>query len=72
MTDVLIRGVNEDDLRAIDRQAEHLGVSRGEYLRWVTKSIARRGTVQATREDILRSVNLARDVLDEEVMDGAW
>ena len=72
MTDVLIRGVNEDDLRAIDRQAEHLGVSRGEYLRWVTKSIARRGTVQETREDILRSVNLARDVLDEEVMDGAW
>ena len=54
---------DEDDLRVIDRQAEHLWVSRGEYLRWVTKSIARRGTVQATGEDLLRSVDLARCTL---------
>ena len=72
MADVLVRGVDEDDLRAIDRQAEHLGVTRGDFLRWVTRNVARRGMAQATREDLLRSVDLVHDLLDEEVMGGAW
>lgn len=72
MTDVLIRGVDDADLRAIDRQAERHGVSRGEFLRWATKRIARRETIQATTEDLLRSADLARDVLDDEVMGAAW
>lgn len=72
MTDVLIRDVADADLLAIDREAERLGVSRGEFLRWVTRNVARRSAPQATREDLLRSTNLARDLLDEEIMDEAW
>lgn len=72
VTDVLIRGVDEDDLARIDERAARLGLSRGEYLR-------RRITQDANREerrlevaDLQRVAVLNRDLLDDDVMRDAW
>lgn len=40
MTDLLIRNINEDDVRAIDALATRLGLSRNELLRRETMNLA--------------------------------
>lgn len=72
MANVLIRGVDDADLRAIDHLAKRLGLSRGEFLRRETKRIAARETRTATDADFERAAALAQDVLNDEVMRGAW
>ncbi len=72
MTDLLIRNINEDDVRAIDALATRLGLSRNELLRRETMSLARRGQPTASREDFERAARLFSDALDDEIMSNAW
>jgi hypothetical protein len=73
MSDVLIRGVPEADLRRIDAEAERLGLSRNAYLRREVHRIARHRTVgEATPEDYRRAKDAMADLHDDEVMREAW
>lgn len=72
MTDVLIRGVAEDDLARIDERAARLGLSRGEYLRRCIAREAARETRSLTVADLQRAAALSRDLLDDDVMCDAW
>lgn len=72
MTDLLIRDVPEDDLRRIDEKAARLGLSRNEYLRRQIGQDAARVDVQFTVADLERAAELSQDLLDEQVMRGAW
>lgn len=72
VTDVLIRNVDEADLRRIDDKATRLGLSRGEYLRrQISRDAAGEGRT-VSRADFERLADLSRDLLDDEVMRGAW
>ncbi|CAN5464710.1 type II toxin-antitoxin system antitoxin VapB2 [soil metagenome] len=72
MTDVLIRDVPEDDLKRIDEKAARLGLSRNEYLRRQIAQDAARELSTVTRADFERLTDLGRDLLDDDVMRGAW
>lgn len=73
MTDVLVRGVPEGELRDIDAESARLGLSRNEYLRREMRRIARHRTVQpATAEDYERSRSAMAALDDAEVMRQAW
>ncbi|MFT3714445.1 MAG: ribbon-helix-helix protein, CopG family [Gordonia sp. (in: high G+C Gram-positive bacteria)] len=73
MTDVLIRNVDDDDLRHIDALAAELGLSRSELLRRETRELARRHALSTvTVDDIRSSAALARGALDEDLMRQAW
>lgn len=74
MTDVLIRGVPDDDLRRIDEKAQRLGISRNEYLRRQIAQDAARvlPSGQSSAEVFRRLAVTAADVLDPEVMEDAW
>ncbi len=72
MTDVLIRNVPDEDLARIDARANRLGLSRSEYLRRRIIQDAARSQTSATRSDFTRFADLARDLLDDDVMRDAW
>lgn len=74
MADVLIRNIDDDDLKAIDSLAASQGISRNELLRRETREIARRQAAEGvvTVDDLRRSLALTTDLLDDEVMRGAW
>jgi hypothetical protein len=72
MTDVLIRNVPDEDLARIDEQAARLGLSRNEYLRRRIIQEASRGRLVVTRADLDRFAELGSDLLDDNVMRGAW
>ncbi|MGH3501384.1 MAG: type II toxin-antitoxin system VapB family antitoxin [Nocardioidaceae bacterium] len=72
MTDVLIRGVHEDDLARIDERAARLGLSRGEYLRRRITQDASREEGHLTVADLRRAAALSQDLLDQDVMRDAW
>jgi AraC-like DNA-binding protein len=72
MTDVLIRGVPDDVVAAIDANARRLGLSRTEYLR---RALARERAVTPTSvtvDDLSRFADTFADLADEEVMRRAW
>lgn len=72
MTDILIRGVPDEVVAAIDDKARHVGLSRTEYLR---RALEREGTPIAgpvTIDQLERTASLARDLDDPDVMAGAW
>jgi len=73
MADVLIRNVDDDDLKAIDTIAAREGLSRNEFLRREAHKIAREhhGEI-VTVADLRRSLALSSDLLDDDVMRGAW
>ncbi|MGH3492372.1 MAG: type II toxin-antitoxin system VapB family antitoxin [Sciscionella sp.] len=72
MTDVLIRGVAEEDLARIDQRAARLGLSRGEYLRRSITQHANHAEGHLSVDDLRRAAALSRDLLDEDVMRDAW
>lgn len=72
MTDLLIRGVPDDVLAAIDANARRLGLSRTEYLR---RTLAReRATpgAEVTVADLAHAAEAFADLDDAEVMRHAW
>ncbi|MFT4165367.1 MAG: ribbon-helix-helix protein, CopG family [Microlunatus sp.] len=73
MADVLIRNVDDEDLRRIDALAADQGISRNELLRREAHEVARRHALsQVSLEDLQRVAKLARGVLDEDLMRRAW
>lgn len=72
MPDLLIRNVDDDDIKAIDALATRMGISRAELLRREARNLARRGKEPMSRTDLDSSVALFADVLDEKLMEDAW
>ena len=72
MTDILIRNVAEADVERIDARAARLGLSRGEYLRRRIVQDAARTDEELTVAALQRAAELSRDLLDKDVMRGAW
>lgn len=73
MADVLIRGLSAEAVRRIDDDAAAQGLSRNEYLRrrFEQDAPADRET-DVTLEDLRRASEAAQDLVDEDVMRGAW
>lgn len=73
MADVLIRNVDDDDLKAIDAMAASRGMSRNELLRQETHELARRHAGESvTVEELRQSLSQTEDLLDPDAMRGAW
>jgi len=72
MPDLLIRNVDDDDIKAIDALATRMGLSRAELLRREAHKLARRGNGPMSRTDLDFSAALFADVLDPEIMEQAW
>lgn len=72
MSDLLIRGVPDDVLAAIDARAVRLGLSRTEYLRrrLAQDAVAGRGRVHV--KDLARFSATFSDLADPAVMEQAW
>jgi len=72
MADILIRGVPDDVLAAIDAKARHAGLSRAEYIR---RALCREGTAasrQVRVEDLVEFADTFSDLDADEVMRHAW
>lgn len=72
VTEVLIRGVPDEDLARIDERATRLGLSRGEYLRRRIMQDAALSSATISLADLERFASLSRDLLNDEVMRDAW
>jgi hypothetical protein len=72
VTDLLIRGVPDDVVSAIESKARRLGLSRTEYLR---RALAREATSPAgevTVADLQDAADTFADLADDDVMRRAW
>ncbi len=72
MTDILIRGVPEDVIAAIDIKAQRVGLSRNEYLR---RALARERSTHSTEVSVGHLAAFAEtfaDLDDPDVMIRAW
>ena len=72
MTDMLIRGVPDDVVSALDARARRLGLSRTEYVR---RTLARDAAVSdspVTARDLARFAATFVDLADQDVMSQAW
>lgn len=72
MTDVLIRGLSDETITRIDRNAKSLGLSRNEYLRRQLEEGSPRSSEKTTEEDWKRVGEVFADLADPEIMAGAW
>jgi hypothetical protein len=72
VTDVLVRGVPDDVLAAIDEQAARQGLSRSEFLVRVLALAAAGGTEPVTVESLRRFSDTCADLGDPDVMAQAW
>jgi Ribbon-helix-helix protein, copG family len=72
MGDVLIRGVPDDVLAALDQRATRLGLSRTEYIRRRLAQDARTATVSVTVDDWCRFADAHSDLANPAVMGRAW
>lgn len=72
MTDILIRGVPDDELQRIDAAAEQTGLSRNEFLKRLLHAESERSPVRVTVDDFREVALITADLDDDEVMRGAW
>lgn len=72
MTDVLIRGVPDDVVSAIETKAKRLGLSRTEYLRRQMLRVASTSDEPVTVESFRQFAQTFADLADPKVMRGAW
>lgn len=72
MTDVLLRGVPDDVIAALDAKASRLGLSRSEYLRRCLTQVAGVKVVSVTLADLTELARTFTDLGDPSVMSGAW
>lgn len=71
MTDILVRGVPDDVVAAIDARASALGLSRSEYLRRrLGQELVRPETLAVS--DLTAFADTFADLADPDVMGGAW
>lgn len=71
MGDLLIRGVPEDVVAALDAKASRLGLSRTEYLRRRLADEAS-GRAETTENDLREFGETFADLADPSIMDAAW
>lgn len=73
MADVLIRGLSDESVARIDQAARERGLSRNEFLRrQLSEQDVQTTRTRLTREDLLRAASASEDLLDDEIMSGAW
>ena len=73
MADVLIRGLSDESVAKIDQAARERGLSRNEFLRrQLSEQDVNISRPRLTREDLLRAASASEDLLDDEIMSGAW
>lgn len=72
VSDVLIRGVPDDVLAAIDANATRLGLSRSQYLRRKLAQDAEASVAPVTADDLRSFSATFVDLGDDEVMSAAW
>ena len=72
MTDMLIRGVPDDVVAAIDARAAREGLSRSEYVRRRLAQDVAVGEHSVTVDDLRRFGEVFADLADPEVMRRAW
>ena len=72
MTDMLIRDVPDEVLRALDARAGRLGLSRNEYVRRRLAQDAVAATRSVGVDDLKRLSEILADLDDEHVMAAAW
>lgn len=70
--DLLLRGVPEDVVAALDARAERLGLSRSEYLRRRLAQEAISPDAPVTDEDLARLSETFADLADPELTSRAW
>jgi plasmid stability protein len=71
MGQLLIRNVPDEVIAGLDARAARLGISRSEFLRRRLAQEASAGTT-VTVEDLRRFADSFPDLLDEQIMRGAW
>ncbi len=72
MSDVLVRDVPDDVLRALDARAARLGISRSEYVRRRLAQDAAGAFVAVNVHDLTGFAAAHADLADPQVMDDAW
>lgn len=72
MSDILVRGVEDETVAEIDRRAESQGLSRAEYLRRRLNAEYRVARVAVTAAHWNRFHSATVDLDDPEVMGEAW
>ena len=72
MADILIRGVPDDVVAAIDAKAQRAGLSRTEYLRRALSRERNDDEGSVTVEDLARFAETLPDLADKELLDRAW
>ena len=72
MTDILIRGVPEETLAAIDAKAKRLGLSRTAYLRRTLQRERTESQAHVSLDGLERLAALIADLDDPHVMSEAW
>ena len=72
MTDMLIRGVPDDVVAALDAAARRLGISRTEYLRRELTRLAVSGSGPVTGDALREFATTFADLGDTELMRRAW
>jgi hypothetical protein len=72
MTDVLIRDVPDEVVAAIEAKAKRLGLSRTEYLRRQMLRVASTSDEPVSVESFRQFAETFADLVDPEVMRGAW
>jgi len=72
MTDILIRDVPDDVLRAIDAKAKRVGLSRTEYLRRTLERERLAMSSRVTVDHLARLADRAADLEDPHLMGEAW
>jgi len=72
MSDVLVRDVPEDVLKAIDARAARLGISRSEYVRRRLAQDASGAAVRVSVDDLRSFSDTFANLADTGVMAKAW
>lgn len=72
MTDVLVRGVPEDVVAALEARAAQLGLSRSEFLRRRLAQEAVAHATPVTADDLADFAETFGDLADPDIMRGAW
>ena len=70
--DILIRGVAQDDVAAVDAKASRLGLSRNQYLARLLHADARATVEAVTVDDLETLARTYADLGDDDVMRAAW
>lgn len=72
MADILIRGIEDEVVVAIEASAKRLGLSRSGYLRRVLERERHQGVGPVSVDQLRQTSELVADLDDPEVMSGAW